>query len=81
MKQLSELTNEELLQEAKKIKKGRILNAALIGFFVGIVLYSVLENTIGLFTLIPLFFIYKLANNSRYDSQEVEDMLKKRNVK
>ena len=46
----------------KATKPNAIVNALLIGFFVGIVIFSVIENTWGLLTLIPLFFIYKLVN-------------------
>jgi hypothetical protein len=28
-----------------------------------------------------LFFVYKLSNNSKYDNQELEDILKERNLK
>ena len=59
-----ELTEEELLKEKKKLKNAKIINALLIGFLVGIVIWSVVKNTWGFLTLIPLFFIYKLVNNS-----------------
>ena len=80
-KTLSELTDQELLQEAKKSKSAVITNAVLIGFLAGIIFYSVMKNTLGFLTLIPLFFIYKLANNSKYNSQEIENLLKERGLK
>ncbi|RLJ79394.1 FUSC family protein [Pedobacter alluvionis] len=80
-KTLSELTDQELLLEAKKRKSAVIINAVLIGFLAGIIFYSVMKNTLGLLTLIPLFFIYKLANNSKYNSQEIENLLKERGLK
>ncbi|TCK54560.1 hypothetical protein C8C83_2465 [Flavobacterium sp. 90] len=78
---LSELTDHELLQEAKKSKSTSITNAFLIGFLVGIVVYSVVKNTWGFLTLIPLFLIYKLINNSKVDKKELEDILKERGLK
>ena len=78
---LSELTDKELLQEAKKMKSTSITNAVLIGFLAGIVLYSVVKNRVGLVTLIPLFLAYKLVNWSKYNNQELEDLLKERNLK
>ncbi|WP_428659395.1 FUSC family protein [Runella sp.] len=78
---LSELTDQELVQEAKKRKSVSIINALLIGFLIGIVLYSVIKNSLGFFTLIPLFFAYKLINNSKYNNQELENLLKERNLK
>ncbi|RKR10778.1 hypothetical protein C8C82_2772 [Flavobacterium sp. 81] len=70
-----------MLQEAKKSKSTSITNAFLIGFLVGIVVYSVVKNTWGFLTLIPLFLIYKLINNSKVDKKELEDILKERGLK
>lgn len=80
-KELSELTNEELLQEAKKRKSASIMNALLIGFLAGVIVYSIAKNSLGFLTLIPLYFIYKLINNSKYKSKELEDLLRERNLK
>ncbi len=80
-KELSRLTDEELLQEAKKMKSTSIINAVLIGFLIGIVFYSIAKNTWGFLTLIPLFLVYKLANSSRHRTTELENLLKERNLK
>lgn len=80
-KKLTELTDQELLQAAKKMKSASIMNAALIGFLLGVVFYSVMKNTLGFLTLIPLFLAYKLINNSKYDNKELEALLKERNLK
>lgn len=80
-KELSELTDQELLDEAKKVKSTSIQYALLIGFLIGIVLYSVVKNSLGFFTLIPLYFVYKLINNSNYDHKALENLLKERNLK
>jgi hypothetical protein len=80
-RKLTELTNQELMQEAKKIKSASITNSVLIGFLIGIVIYSIVKNSLGFFTLIPLFFIYKLINNSKYNTKELENLLKERNLK
>ena len=80
-KNLSELTDQELLQESKKTKSASIMNAVLIGFLIGIVIYSIIENGFGFFILIPLFFAYKLINNSKYEAKELENLLKERNLK
>ena len=79
-KELSELTDQELLVEAKKMKSAAIINALLIGIMIGVVVWSVAKNTVGLFTLIPLFFAYKLINNSKND-KALKDHLKERNLK
>jgi hypothetical protein len=80
-KKLSELTDQELIQESKKMKSTRIINASFIGFLIGIVFYSVVNNSVGLFTLIPLFFAYKMVNKSNYKNEELESLLKERNIK
>ena len=80
-KELSQLTDQELLQEAKKIKSNSILNAVLIGFLIGIVLYSIMKNSLGFLTLIPLFFAYRLVNNSNSNKKELENLLKERKLK
>jgi len=80
-KNLTELTDEALLQEAKKRKSAAITNAILIGFLIGVVFYSVMKNSLGFLALIPLFFIYKLTNNSKYNNQELDNLLKERGLK
>ncbi len=79
-KELSELTDQELLDEAKKMKSTSITNAVLIGFMIGIVIYSVVKNSLGFFTLIPLYFIYKVFNKSK-DNKALEELLKERKLK
>jgi hypothetical protein len=80
-KKLSELTDQELIQESKKMKSMHIMNALVIGFMIGIVVYSTLNNSLGFFTLIPLFFVYKLVNKSNYRNKELKSLLKERNLK
>lgn len=50
--------------DTKKSKSNPIINALLIGFMVVIIIFSIVKSTVGLFTLIPLYFIYKLVNKS-----------------
>ena len=78
---LSELTDQELLQEAKKVKSALITDALLIGFLVGVIFYSIIKNTWGFLTLIPLFLVYKLINKPKHNKEELENLLKERNLK
>jgi hypothetical protein len=80
-KELSELTDRELLNEAKKMKSTNITNAVLVGFLMGIVFYSIVKNSWGFVTLIPLYFAYKLFNNQKHNNKELENLLKERNLK
>jgi hypothetical protein len=81
MKNLNELTDQELLQESKKLKTAAVINAVLIGFLFGVVFYSVMKNSWGFLTIIPLFLAYKLINNSKHNPKEVDNLLKERNLK
>lgn len=81
MKNLNELTDQELLQESKKLKTAAVINAVFIGFLFGILLYSAFKNTFGLVTILPLFLAYKLINNSKYKYKEIDNLLKERNLK
>jgi len=56
--QLSQLTDEELLEVAKKNKPSPMIDAFFIGFLVGILIFSIASNVWGFITLIPLFLIY-----------------------
>ena len=78
-KELSELTDQELLDKAKKMKSNSIFYSLFIGFLIGIIIYSIVVNSWGFFTLIPLFFIYKLVNNSN-NNKALEKLLKERNL-
>lgn len=79
-KELSELSDEELLKKAKKLKSDSIISALLIGFCFGIIIWSVVKNTWGFLTLIPLIFIYKMVNNSK-NNKDLKEVLKERNIK
>ncbi|KAF0198891.1 MAG: hypothetical protein FD166_882 [Bacteroidetes bacterium] len=79
---LSEFTDQELLDEAKKMKSFSMTNALFIGFLAGIIIFSVIKNTWGMLTLIPLYFIYKMINDPKNKrSKELDELLKKRNLK
>ncbi|MFD2823370.1 FUSC family protein [Lacinutrix iliipiscaria] len=77
--ELSKLTDQELLEMAKKLKSTTIINALLIGFMIGVIIYSIAKNTVGFFTLIPLFFIYKINKSKNYDA--LKKVLNERGLK
>jgi hypothetical protein len=77
--ELAELTDQELIAEAKKIKPSPIIDAFFIGFLIGIIIFSVAANSWGFLTLIPLFLIYIfLKKSKKYDALKKE--LSKRNL-
>jgi len=77
--QLSQLSDEELLEEVKRIKPSPLLDAFFIGFLVGIIIYSVAANTWGLVTLVPLFMIYGLLKKPK-KLEALNKELKERNL-
>lgn len=77
----STLTDEQLLAEAKKLKSFSITNALFIGFLIGIVLYSVFNNSFGTLMFIPLYIIYRIVNDPKNKRlKEVEAVLKQRKL-
>lgn len=62
---LVNLSDEELLAEAKKNKKASIINGFLFGFMIGIAVFSTIRNGIGNFTFLPLLFALYAFNNSK----------------
>jgi hypothetical protein len=74
-KELSQLIDEQLLDEAKKMKSFSVTNALLVGFLAGIVVYSVAQNTWGFLTLIPLYLIHKFVNDPKNIRVKVVDKL------
>jgi hypothetical protein len=81
-KDLSELTDQELLDEAKKMRSFSITNALIIGILVGVIFYSIVKNSWGMLTLIPLYFVYKMINDPKNKrSKDLEELIKGRNLK
>lgn len=78
-KELSKLTDQELLDLAKKDKATNIIDAVLIGFLIGVVFYSVVKKTYSFLTLILLFFAYKIIKKPK--NNELQKLLKERNLK
>ncbi len=79
-KELEELTNEELLQEAKKIRSTNIFDAVVIGFLIGIAIFSVVKNGFGLLTFLPLVYI-PIAVKNKTKNKALEKLLRERNLK
>ena len=80
-KEYSQFTNQELLDEAKKMKSFSITNSLFIGFLVGVIFFSIIKNSWGMLTLIPLYFIYKMVNDPKNKkNKELQSILKERNI-
>ncbi len=79
-KKLVELTDEELLLEAKKIKPTNVYDAVILGILIGIAIYSSVKNGFGLLTFLPLVYA-PLAVKNKTKNKELEKLLKERNLK
>jgi hypothetical protein len=73
------LTNEELLNETKKIQYNKVTNAVLVGFCVGIFIFSAVYNGFSFFTFFPLLLTYPFIKNGK-KTKLLEDELKSRNL-
>ena len=77
--ELSQLSDEQLLEAAKANKPSPLIDAFFIGFLAGIIVFSVVANAWGFFTLIPLYLIYLfLKKPKQYEALKKE--LKERNL-
>ena len=79
-KELSALTDEELLKEAKKVKPTYLYDAAIFGILIGIAIYSTVNNGLGLLTFLPLVYI-PIAAKNKTKNKALEKLLKERNLK
>jgi hypothetical protein len=78
-KELSQLSDEALLEAAKNNKPSPVIDAFFIGFLVGILIYGAAANAWGFVSLIPLFLIYLfLKKPKQYEALKKE--LEKRNL-
>jgi len=78
-KELTQLSDQELLEVAKANKPSPLIDAFFIGFLIGILIYGAAANAWGFVTLIPLYLIYVfLKKPKKYKAIQKE--LKKRNL-
>ncbi len=81
-KQLPVLTDEELIKETKMMKSTQIIDATLIGILIGVLIYIITAgNFNNIFGILLLYAVYKLENKDKYKKLEIENLLKKRNLK
>ncbi len=79
-KELSELTDQELLDESKRIKPKPWLDTFLIGLLIGVIVYGITINSMGFLAIIPLLLINILIKKSK-SRKALEELLKERNLK
>jgi len=80
-KELSELSDQELLEKKRKFKSNEILNAIILGALVGISIYSAVTEGLVLFTALPLLFVGLAVNSWNKNKKALEKELISRNLK
>lgn len=78
-KNLTELTDEELLQEAKKIKSSTIFDALIFGVLIGIAIYSSVKNGFGLLTFLPIIYT-PIALKNKIRNRELKKLLTEKSL-
>jgi len=76
---LNDISDNDLLDKKKQVKSSQIITAVLIGFLIGIAVYSTINKGFGFFTFFPLFFVFLLAKN-KSDLNSINQEIKKRNL-
>lgn len=80
---LTELSDQELLQKIKEMKNNKIIDATAVGFTIGIVVFSAVKNGFTFFTFFPLlltFLIIRNSKNNKILEQELQKELVSRNL-
>jgi hypothetical protein len=79
-KPLSELTNEELLQETKKRKSDSTSHAFVIGMLAGIAFFSLIRNGFGFLLFILVGVIIYLVMQKKPSYKEAKKEVKRRGL-
>ncbi|WP_297091111.1 hypothetical protein [uncultured Draconibacterium sp.] len=83
-KKIADLSDKELLRKKKKIKNDKLIGATIVGFVIGIAIYSGVKNGLDFFTFFPLFLVYifiKSSSNNKLLEKEIEIEIEARNLK
>ncbi len=74
-KKIADLSDKELLQQMNKLRNGKIIDSLIIGFSMGVVVYSAV-NGFNIFTLSPFLIVYLIVKNSK-NNKILEGEIKK----
>ena len=81
---LTELTDQKLLQKFKKLKTNKVIDATIIGITIGVAIFGAVKNGFEFFTFFPLILAYIIVRNSKNNEfleKEIQKELKSRNLK
>jgi hypothetical protein len=77
---LTELTNEELLQETKKRKNDSIFHAFGIGFLAGIGFFSLIRNGLSFLFFLLVGVVVYLLSQKKPSYKEAKEEVKRRGL-
>ncbi|WP_136666595.1 hypothetical protein [Flavobacterium sp. H122] len=80
----AELTDKKILNKIKNLKTNKLIDAAIVGLTIGIVIYSVVKHGFGFFTFFPLLLTYMIVRNSKNNKileAELQKVIESRNTK
>ena len=78
--ELTNLTDNELLTRWKKLKTTKIYDATIVGFLIGVAIYSTVVNGFGLLTFLPLAYLPVAAKNKK-NIEGVKKLMESRNLR
>ncbi len=78
---LSELTEQALIEKEQKLKKGATVHAFIIGIVCGVVIYSLVKNGLVWLTFFPLFIIAFLEKRRRDEQKALQQEIESRKNK
>ena len=78
-KNLSELSDEELLEEGKKRKRNNTATKFMIGIVIGIAIWSATHKGSFIFIILLMFFVYILSKGSK-DYEAVKKEIESRKL-
>ncbi|WP_343561810.1 hypothetical protein [Sphingobacterium sp.] len=79
-KELTELTDQELLDRKKQQKSNKLINAILVGFCAGVVVYGVVNKGITIFTFMLIVMGAWAFIRWRKTDEALDNELKSRNL-
>lgn len=78
-KALTEFTDDELLAEAARMKKYKTYDAVIVGFLIGVSIYSIINHGFGLLTFLPLVYL-PIAGKNNKKRQSIQKQLQERGL-
>ncbi|PUV26177.1 MULTISPECIES: FUSC family protein [Sphingobacterium] len=79
-RELNELTDQELLERKKQQKSNKLINAVLVGFCAGVLIYGIVNKGITIFTFLLLVMGAWAFMRWKKNDEALDDELKSRNL-